>query len=251
MTKFLKVILLILVSTLIITACGQRQFDRYKDTIYELTRDEKSRKLKGNENDLNDLSNCGILFNLGKWELRKSRNYGRDQSWIDGTMITETGFSLDFNPKQNSAFFINQKDKYLVYLGPWHSITLTRTEGSFFNSKKITEQKQIRFFAYQKKDGGRIEYQYESMTEENKNIPEKKFSLSPTSKYAPDKFSLCVVKWTAKYGYNAVADLHPNPWFPFFTREYLTGSGKIIDSQTKEIIADEKGNLAKGDAGGL
>lgn len=247
MKKVSKTIASILLLSLTLISCGQRQFDRYKETFHELTRDLKSRKLQGNKSDIDDLNGCGALFKLGEWELRKSKNCGRDQSWVKGTMITETGFSLDFNPKQNSTFFINQKDIHPVYLGPWQPITLTHSEGSFLNKKEITEQKQIRFFAYYPKEGGRIEYQYESQTEENKNIPEKKFSLSPTAKYAPDKFGLCVVKWTAKYGYNAVADLHPNPWFPLFTREYLTGSGKIIDSETGKIIADEKGNLVKND----
>ncbi len=58
-------------------------------------------------------------------------------------------------------------------------------------------------------------------------------------------FGLCVVKWTAKFGYNAAADLHKNPWWPFFSSKYLVGSGKIIDSETGEVIADENGILIK------
>ncbi len=246
MKKVLKITSLTLALVIILVACGQKQFNRYKDTIHGLTIDEKSRKIQGNENDVNNLIGCPISFELKKWKLSEygsgvSKRYvwDRSASSYNGKITNSGGDTIDFNPKQNSSFFINQKDKHLVYLG----LTFTYIEGSFFNRKVITEQKQIRFFAYQAKEGGRIEYQYESMNEENKKIPEKKFSLSPTSKYAPDKFSLCVVKWTAKYGYNAVADLHPNPWFPFFTREYLTGSGKIINSETGEIIADEKGNL--------
>jgi len=250
MTKILKITLLTITLSLLLTACGQRQIDRYKDTIYELTRSDKSRKINGNEGDVNDLSGCQIRFELNGWQLSeygsgKIKRYVWDRgvSWYNGRIISSGGNTLDFNLKQNSSFFISQKDKYLIYLGPWRQVILKHEEGSFLNKKEITEQKQIRFFAYYPKEGGRIEYQYESMTEENKNIPEKKFSLSPTAKYAPDKFSLCVVKWTAKYGYNAVVDLHKNPWFPFFTREYLTGSGKIIDSETGEVIADEKGNF--------
>ena len=252
MKKVLKIILVTLALSLTLSTCGQKQLDRYKETFHELNRDPKSRNLQGNENDVNDLVGCQIGFELKKWKLSeygsgKTKRYvfDRDVSGYDGRIISSGGDVLDFNPKQNSSFLINQKDKYLVYLGPWHPITLTHTSGSFLNSQQIKEQKLIRFFAYQPKEGGPIQYQYESQTEENKFIPEKKFSLSPSSKYAPDKFSLCVVKWTAKYGYNAVADLHPNPWFPFFTREYLTGSGKIIDSETGEVIADEKGDLIK------
>lgn len=247
MTKILKITLLTITLSLILTACGQRQIDRYKDTIYELTRSDKNRNIKGNEGDLDDLRGCPILFKMSNWE-----KDGRDQSWMDGTMYHGTGVSLDLPTKRgykNLNMILQDKSQYLIYLGPWRQVILKHEEGSFLNKKEITEQKQIRFFAYYPKEGGRIEYQYESMTEENKNIPEKKFSLSPTAKYAPDKFGLCVVKWTAKYGYNAVADLHKNPWFPFFTREYLTGSGKIIDSETGKIIADEKGNLVKSNIG--
>ncbi len=96
----------------------------------------------------------------------------------------------------------------------------------------------VRFFAYTGIGGGSIIYQYESQTPENKNIKEKKFSLPPNAKIAPDRFSLCVVKWTAKYGYNAVADCKKNPWFPFFSKQYLKCSGNIIDSETHKIIAE-------------
>jgi len=44
------------------------------------------------------------------------------------------------------------------------------------------------------------------MSEENKNIKEKPFSLSPSGKIAPDRSDLCVVKWIAKFGYNAIYD---------------------------------------------
>jgi len=255
MKKISKLVVLTLLLSVTLIACGQRQFDRYKETFRELNRDPKSRKLHGSENDAGDLKGCEVVVKMSDWMIRKvgknheHKYYGRSQHWRKRTMNTETGVSLDFNPQQNSVFFINQKDIHPIYLGPWRPIILTHTEGSFLNSKKITEEKLIRFFAYQKKEGGPITYQYESQTEENKNIPEKKFSLSPTAKYAPDKFSLCVVKWTAKYGYNAVADLHKNPWFPFFSGQYLVGSGKIIDSETGEVIADEKGNLVKSNTG--
>jgi hypothetical protein len=252
MQKVLRIISLILVPSLTFTACGQSHMDRYKDTIQEFTRDEKSRKLMGGEGDVDDMNGCPILFEMSEWQLRKIGNekagnvryiWGRDRSLIEGTMVSEGGISIDSSVKHNTKFITEQTNLNSIYIGPWHPITLTHNEGSFFNSKKITEQKQIRFFAYQKKEGGRIEYQYESMTPENKLIAEKPFSLSPSAKYAPDKFSLCVVKWTAKYGYNAVADLHKNPWFPFFSRQYLVGSGKIIDSETGKIIADKDGKF--------
>lgn len=252
MKKVLKIASLTLVLSLIVTACGQRQFDRYKETFLELNRDPESRNLQGSEGDVNDLSGCPYLSKLGEWRREDDRRWGvswsRRNVWRRGTMSDYKIFGFDLKNDLSNKI-ITASDKYPVYLGPWQPITLTHAEGSFLNKKEITEQKQIRFFAYYPKEGGRIEYQYESQTFDNKNIPEKKFSLSPTAKYAPDKFGLCVVKWTAKYGYNAVADLHKNPWFPFFSRQYLVGSGKIIDSETGETIADEKGNLVKSNTG--
>ena len=248
MKKVLKITSLTLALALVLTACGQRQFDRYKETLHELNRDPESRKLQGNESDVNDLGGCPYLSELGSWQRENDKKWGiswfRRNAWRSGTMSDHKIFGFDIK-KELSNKIIKESDKYPVYIGPWQPLILTHTSGSFLNSQQIKEEKLIRFFAYQPKEGGPIQYQYESQTEENKFIPEKKFSLSPSSKYAPDKFSLCVVKWTAKYGYNAVADLHPNPWFPFFTREYLTGSGKIIDSETGEVIADEKGDLIK------
>ncbi|NCA28965.1 MAG: hypothetical protein EBS92_06840 [Proteobacteria bacterium] len=41
-------------------------------------------------------------------------------------------------------------------------------------------------------------------------------------KIAPDRFGLCVVKWTAKYGYNAIAEtkkVYPKGVFGFFNYE--------------------------------
>ena len=79
------------------------------------------------------------------------------------------------------------------------------------------------------KEGGEIQYQYESQTKENKNILEKEFSLSPTAKYAPDRFGLCVVKWTARFGYNAVAEVEYPGFFNKIFRSNPVPTGKIID----------------------
>lgn len=210
-----------------ITACTVDTFDMYKDSMYEDWQDPKTRKAKGNENDVNDLSGCPVLVEMGRWETD-----GRDQSWIEsGGIYHGTGVALDL-PLQygnnNLAIIIKDKSFYPVYIGHWHPITLTRTEGSFFSKQEIKEEKIIRFFAYQKTEGGRIYSQYESQTEENKNIPEKPFSLSPTGKIVPDRSDLCTVKWTAKYGYNAVAEVKSkNP----FSKNYLVPTGKIIETK--------------------
>jgi len=68
------------------------------------------------------------------------------------------------------------------------------------------------------------------MTSENKNIPEKKFNLSPTAKIVPDRFRLCVVKWTARFGYNAVAEVkYPGLFNKIFGVPVPTG--KIIEAK--------------------
>lgn len=204
------------------TSCAFNTLDMYKDQIHELNRDPKTRVMKGNENDLNDLSGCPILFKMEEW---KNSKYGgsnpryiwdRATSWFDGKLVRSGGYIIDFRKEDSSLYVTKQPDLYPIYIGPWHFVS------------KLN--KQIRFFAYQKKEGGKIYSQYESMTEENKNIKEKSFSLSPISKYAPDNFNICTIKWIAKYGYNAVADLHENPWYPL-SDKYLIGSGKIIEAK--------------------
>lgn len=57
-------------------------------------------------------------------------------------------------------------------------------------------------------------------------------------KIAPDRFGLCVVKWTAKYGYNAIAEtkkVYPKGVFGFFARIFrdyeLVPTGKIIEAK--------------------
>ncbi len=237
-----RILLTALVILSLTTSCKSADtFNLYKDEMSEFLRDPKTRKFKGGENDVNDLRGCQILIK-NFWE-----DGGPDQEWLDGKMHHSTGIVMDPSTKyfKNLSMVTKDKNLYPVYIGPWRTITLTRIEEeSFFNKKEIVEQKQIRFFAYTSIGGGEIQYQYESKTEENKNIPEKNFSLPPNAKIAPDKFGLCVVKWTVKYGYNAIAEVKSKNQF---SKNYLVPTGRIIDSETGKIIADEKGNLVKND----
>lgn len=236
-----KFFLIIFLTQFLTINCKADTFDFYKDSIGELLQDPRTRKFKGNEGDVDDLSGCPILFEVGKWE-----GDGRNWSWLDKTIINSTGVSMDllkYRGYKNLNTLLQDKSQYPIYIGPWLPITLTHTTNFFPFTKTTTEQKQIRFFAYTGIGGGSIQYQYESQTSENKSIPEKKFSLPLKTKdgskaIAPDRFSLCTVKWIAKFGYNAIADCKKNPWFPFFSKEYLKCSGNIIDSETKEIIAE-------------
>lgn len=199
-----RILITTLITLVLTTSCQVDTFHMYKDEIRELLQDPKTRKIQGNEDDIKDLTGCPWLFKIEKWE-----HNGRYESWFDGRIYHRTGVGLDLSTKyfKNIKIAINDKLIHVIYIGPWHQVTLTHIKGSFFSRKTIEEKKQIRFFAYYSKEGGNIQYQYESMTSENKNIPEKKFSLSPTAKIAPDRFRLCVVKWTARFGYNAVAEV--------------------------------------------
>jgi len=163
------------------------------------------------------LGGCDTLVEMSDWGLRKSGNYGKSWSWFNGRIMTETGVSLDFKPQQKSSFFTKQKDLHIIYIGPWH------------HSPRIN--KTIRFFAYTGIGGGNIQYQYESQTEENKNIPEKPFSLPSNLKVAPDRFGLCVVKWTARFGYNAVAEVEYKGFFNKIFRLAPSPTGKIIEAK--------------------
>lgn len=217
-------VVIMFTAQLTISGCQADTFHYYKDEVAELTRDPKTRKIQGSENDLGNLSGCEFLSEMGKWESSEikgyGKNYGRHQSWIKGTMYHGTGVALDLPTKRgykNLNMILQDKSQDLIYIGPWHQ------------SPRIN--KTIRFFAYYPKEGGEIQYQYESQTEENKNIPEKSFSLSPTAKYAPDNFGLCVVKWTARFGYNAVAEVEYKGFLNKIFRLAPTPTGKIIEAK--------------------
>jgi len=228
-------VVMVFVTQLAVSGCQADTFHYYRDEIAELTRDPRTRKIQGNENDVNDLSGCQVKYELDSWGIskigrEKESVWSRHSSSIrpNSRVISSGNVYLDFSEKDNSSYVTKQPNLHPIYIGPWHPITLTGYEGSFFNLKEITEQKQIRFFAYQRKEGGEIQYQYESMTPENKLIPEKPFGLSPTAKIAPDKFSLCVVKWTARFGYNAIAEVKSRN---IFSKNYLVPTGKIIEAK--------------------
>lgn len=208
-------VVIIFLAQLTISGCQADTFHYYKYEIAELTRAPKTREIQGNEFDASDLKGCPFLFEVNKME-----NDGKYWKWFDGKIISSNGVALDLPTKRgykNLNMILQDKSQYLIYIGPWH------------HSSRIN--KTIRFFAYYPKEGGEIQYQYESQTEENKNIAEKSFSLSPTAKYAPNNFSLCVVKWTARFGYNAVAEVEYKGFFNKIFRLAPTSTGKIIEAK--------------------
>ncbi len=219
-----KILIFTVLIQLLLSSCALDTIDMYKDEMHELIQDPANRNWKGYEKDVNNLKECQVLIKITPWKTRKFgmekfKNveylFIRDYVWFDGNIMTETDWRLDFLKDSFSNKILNNKNFYPIYIGPWYY---------FHNIDKT-----IRFFAYYPKDGGNIQYQYESMTVDNKNIPEKKFSLSPNTKIAPDKFGLCVVKWTAKYGYNAVAEIKYPGFFNKIFRVTPVPTGKIIE----------------------
>lgn len=228
----MKKVFVVFMLQFFVASCSADTFHFYKDDFQEMVQDRKQRKVRGNENDVNDLEGCEYLSEIGNWEnnfpndKERSKTWSRHQGWRKSAMYHGTGVGLDLPTQyfKNIKMALSDKSLHPIYIGPWqYSPTL---------------QKTIRFFAYYPKEGGDIQYQYESQTEENKSIPQKAFSLSPTAKIAPDRFGLCVVKWTAKYGYNAIAEtkkVYPKGVFGFFARIFrdyeLVPTGKIIEAK--------------------
>jgi hypothetical protein len=228
-----KIYLLALLIQALLTSCKFDTFDMYQETFDELFRNPKSIKITNSDKEVNNLDRCPILIDMGGWERYGKELYkdtwNRDRSWYNGKIIASGGVSLDFGQEDNSSYVQSQSNLIPIYIGPWHPITLTHTTGFFPFTKTHKQEKQIRFFAYTGIGGGEIKYQYESMTEQNKNIPQKEFSLPyGSAQYPPNPFDLCVVKWTAKFGYNAIAEVKSkNP----FSKNYLIPTGKIIEAR--------------------
>lgn len=182
-------------------------------------------------------SECPILYEMTEWEhyniVGGGESWGRWQLWMQGSWETSTGVTIDLGPKSKSYFIQKNQSSpaILTYIGPWRKITLTYP-AHFWQKKKQTEV-EIRLIATQ--DGKHLRSHFEIKDEQNSKIPEQKLVLLEPVNYLID---LCKIRWADKYGYNAVADCKLNP-LRFFTGEVLKCSGKIIDSETKEIIAED------------
>lgn len=211
----MKIFLQLFFVTLLLTnSCTLDTSDRYKDTMNE-TLNPLSGKIKEVQNidDVEDMGGCQFLIELNPWS-KKSSKWGlsitRRNVWKDGRINNYGLFGLDESSKLLGKY--HDDKHHLIYIGPWQL------------SKPIN--KQIRFYAYYSKNGGEISYQFESMNDKNKGIPQKSFNLIPNSKYPPDKFGLCVTKWIANHGYNAISEVKSkNP----FSKNYLMPTGNVIE----------------------
>lgn len=164
-----------------------------------------------------------VMVELDPWKKDDVWGWGRDWSWEEwnSSVISSTGIGLD--SKERSSAYIakrnaqNPKDPWatFIYIGPWKYVA------------KIG--KEVRFVATQSDTYGGTGSFFESKTPENATIPEMpeiKLARSPEN-----NLDYCKVLWIKTYGYNAVADLQRNPWWPFFSRNYYRGTGKIIEAK--------------------
>lgn len=215
--------------------------------------DPMNKYLKGfNANPTKPEGEAGcVMVELHPWKKhidKDFRNFGVDywdRSWsweeLDSPITTSNGIGLDSStheylvenrcshenvkcPPERSSTYITRrkaedpkKSDYwgeFIYIGPWKFVP------------KIG--KEIRLVATQGKIYGGIRSFFESKTPENSLIPEMpeiKLARSPEM-----NLDYCKVLWAKTYGYNAVADLKRNPWWPWFSRNFYRGTGKIIDA---------------------
>lgn len=171
--------------------------------------------------DKDDLNGCPILIK-NVWDGYGHKNgAGVDQTWLRGTWYSERGIGLDSRPQYKSYVIQKSKISKLIYVGKWQ-----RVEKIGKNIRLISAQ-----FDDPKEKSGGIRNYYESMDEQNKKIPEMPLKLiKPT--YGDD---ICILKWHAKYGYNAIAEnyrqLRPGFWNWLFRNHELIITGKIVEAK--------------------
>lgn len=184
--------------------------------------------------DMNDLSGCPILIG-NVWDGYDSKNgAGIDQIWLGVSWRSYSGISLDSSPENKSYNIQKSSTDKLVYVGKWQYINKIGK-----NVRLISAQATDDFYH------GSMRNYFESMDDQNKKIPATPLKLiKPTH-----GDELCILKWHNKYGYNAIAEnyrqLRPGFWNWLFRNHELVITGKVIDAETGEIIADEKNNLNK------
>jgi len=190
-------------------------------------------KVVGNWHGIEGLKKCPVDYEILTWSKVKNRNKTWSQSVSSiGLDRVIRGGNIYLDKEPNDHFppsnKLNKKTHHTLYIGPWQKATLNHYKKSFPYTKFHSKEKQIRFFAYTGKNGGRIFYQFESMNEENKKIKEQKLILPKTGKLDgfTSHFDLCTIKWIDNFGYNAIAEVKSkNP----MSKNYLVPTGRVIE----------------------
>jgi hypothetical protein len=243
MNKFLtKIILSIFLISIASCGGGLKAREAYsikwmKDNVifakhpnYEGRRsnDSINKYLKGfNNNPQKPEGEAGcVMVKLYPWKNDSVWGWGRHWSWEEwnSPITSSNGITLDHSKSESTSYLVKQKTEHpeksdywgeFIYIGPWKYVP------------KIG--KEIRLVAKQSRIYGGITSFFESKTPENAKIPE--MPEIKLARFPENNLDYCKVLWMKTYGYNAVADLKPNPWWPLFSKNYYRGTGKVIEAK--------------------
>ncbi len=207
-------------------SCKRNSIEHYQSSIDSMLQPANKTAKEQNVFDVGDMRGCGMEIEKGEWYRNKNLFRAGVEIWSRHVSSNEKGIIasgneyVDANPENFSHLIAKNPKAHIVYIGPWQF------------QKNIG--KEIRFVAYTGSGGGHISYHFESKTPENTAIKEKPFSLPIKLSYPP-KEQLCMVKWIANFGYDAISTVKSqNP----FSRNFLVPTGRIIDAYTGELIKD-------------
>jgi hypothetical protein len=218
--NLVKLITLLLITT---SSCSfkRNSFENYQGTINEILNPNASNLAEiQNIADVRDMRGCGFDIELGSWYKNKNLSkpwkevWSRPVSEYDHGIIGSGNQYVDFDPKDSTPHLTKNPLIHIVYIGPWHY------------SKKVG--KEIRFVAYTGWGGGDISYQFESKTPENQNILSKEYNLPEKGK-TYQRTQICIVKWIANHGYNAIAQVRYEGIINKVFHHTPIATGKIIE----------------------
>lgn len=254
MRKYLKISCLLILPILSVISCKRNSIENYQSSIDNLLQ-PISKTAKGQDvYDVKDMRGCGYMIHIGRWVSRdgySKKKWGRDRQWHELPSITSySGFSLD-NPLNSTEEIVKNPDYHIVYIGPWKEALLIddypflfgflnnfKTQDEFNKlllEKGYAHKREIRFVAYTGRGGGHIFRHFESKTPKNIIIKERAFSLPKMNHGYPPKEHVCITKWIANFGYDAISEVKSNN---LFSRNYKVPTGKIINAYSGDVIAD-------------
>ena len=216
MRKLLLILTIILLPNCKSQATEQRELQALQEIHNSV--DKIDRKM-GDPHDANDLRGCPVLISLTTWggvraDFPKSRGYvWRDDSWESsrGNAIDTLHYKIEDIANDNKKF-------HIVYVGPWKFVPK-------FNEK-------IRFIAFQQRGIREMDSIFYSESKTKIQLNEQPFNLKKGNREfeLPTRDTLCEVKWIAKYGYNAVAEVKYPGFFNKIFKLNPVPTGKIIEA---------------------